>query len=272
MLIHEICKITGLTRKAVEYYREQGLISPLERENGYREFTDSDAERLQKIAVLRRLDVPVERIRAILSDESGSELRATAVQARLDAQASARRQELLERLSGGADYALIGGELLSADRQRAIIDRLTDVFPGIFGQYLALHFARFLAGKIETAEQEAAWETMVGWLDDAPPLPEGIRAWFEAATAGVGGQALAEMSDRMYEVMSDGERFRAAYERGKALQADFAASPVAGYIADMKAFLEDSGYYRTFIPALRRLSPEYDAYSIKLHSMEALLQ
>ena len=102
MLIHEICKITGLTRKTVEYYREQGLISPLERENGYREFTDSDAERLQKIAVLRRLDVPVERIRAILADESGGELRATAVQARLDRLEARERAALARECRGDA--------------------------------------------------------------------------------------------------------------------------------------------------------------------------
>ena len=34
MLIHEVCKECNLTKKAIEYYGEQGLISPTVMENG----------------------------------------------------------------------------------------------------------------------------------------------------------------------------------------------------------------------------------------------
>ena len=51
MLIHEVCKKCNLTKKAIEYYGEQGLISPAVNENGYRQFSDDDVEKLKKIAV-----------------------------------------------------------------------------------------------------------------------------------------------------------------------------------------------------------------------------
>lgn len=35
MLINEVCKECNLTKKAVEYYTEQGLIQPRITENGY---------------------------------------------------------------------------------------------------------------------------------------------------------------------------------------------------------------------------------------------
>ena len=35
MLINEVCKECNLTKKAVEYYTEQGLIQPRIKENGY---------------------------------------------------------------------------------------------------------------------------------------------------------------------------------------------------------------------------------------------
>lgn len=38
MLINEVAKLCNLTKKAVEYYTEQGLISPNILENGYRDF------------------------------------------------------------------------------------------------------------------------------------------------------------------------------------------------------------------------------------------
>lgn len=53
MLINEICKKCSLTKKAVEYYIEQGLVVPTMQENGYRTFSGEDAERLIKISILR---------------------------------------------------------------------------------------------------------------------------------------------------------------------------------------------------------------------------
>lgn len=48
VLISEVCRMTGLTRKAVEYYIEKGLISPLLLDNGYRSFDEKDIEQLGK--------------------------------------------------------------------------------------------------------------------------------------------------------------------------------------------------------------------------------
>ena len=42
MLINEVCKECNLTKKAVEYYTEQGLIQPRITENGYRQFSETD--------------------------------------------------------------------------------------------------------------------------------------------------------------------------------------------------------------------------------------
>ena len=39
MLRSEIQKETGLTRKAIEYYEDKGLIHPQKSENGYRDYS-----------------------------------------------------------------------------------------------------------------------------------------------------------------------------------------------------------------------------------------
>lgn len=54
MLINEVCKRCGLTKKAIEYYEEQGLTRPQIMENGYRVFSEDDVIQLNKIAVLRK--------------------------------------------------------------------------------------------------------------------------------------------------------------------------------------------------------------------------
>lgn len=56
MLIKEVCTITKLTKKAVEYYEKQGLVFPKVLKNGYRDFYNDDIEQLKKIVVLRKLE------------------------------------------------------------------------------------------------------------------------------------------------------------------------------------------------------------------------
>ncbi|MDY2632490.1 MULTISPECIES: MerR family transcriptional regulator [unclassified Clostridium] len=42
MFINEVCKLTGLTKKAISYYEKQKLIRPMKGDNGYREYTQED--------------------------------------------------------------------------------------------------------------------------------------------------------------------------------------------------------------------------------------
>lgn len=70
MLINEVCKECNLTKKAVEYYTEQGLIQPRITENGYRQFSETDALKLKRIAVLRGLGFSVPEIRTILENDT----------------------------------------------------------------------------------------------------------------------------------------------------------------------------------------------------------
>ena len=55
MLRNDIQRITGLTRKALEYYEEKGFIHPRRLENGYREYSEKDVEILNKIALFKKI-------------------------------------------------------------------------------------------------------------------------------------------------------------------------------------------------------------------------
>ncbi len=72
MLINEVSKITGLTKKAIEYYMLQGLITPSVLENGYRDYSQENVDQLAKISVLRKLGIGIEDIRKVLLDETRS--------------------------------------------------------------------------------------------------------------------------------------------------------------------------------------------------------
>ena len=74
MLINGVCKKSNVTKKAIEYYAEHGLISPVIAENGYRQFSDDDVETLKKISIMRGLGIPVAEIREVLENNSLSML------------------------------------------------------------------------------------------------------------------------------------------------------------------------------------------------------
>jgi len=72
MLIKDVCRECKLTKKAVEYYEKQGLISPRIEDNGYRNYSDEDISTLKEIGVLRKLGISIAEIRDILASSDKS--------------------------------------------------------------------------------------------------------------------------------------------------------------------------------------------------------
>ena len=70
MKINEVEAAVGVTKKNIRFYEEEGLISPRrEPGNGYRSYSAADVERLRRIKLLRKLDVPLAEIRQMLEGE-----------------------------------------------------------------------------------------------------------------------------------------------------------------------------------------------------------
>ena len=70
MKINEVEAAVGITKKNIRFYEEEGLIAPgRELGNGYRSYSQADVERLQRIKLLRKLDVPLADIREMLAGQ-----------------------------------------------------------------------------------------------------------------------------------------------------------------------------------------------------------
>mgnify|MGYP000190012034 FL=1 len=70
MKINEVEAAVGVTKKNIRFYEEEGLISPSrEPGNGYRSYSQADVERLRRIKLLRKLDVPLADIREMLDGQ-----------------------------------------------------------------------------------------------------------------------------------------------------------------------------------------------------------
>ena len=67
MKITEVEAAVGVTKKNIRFYEEEGLVTPgREPGNGYRSYSQADVERLRRIKLLRKLDVPLAEIREML--------------------------------------------------------------------------------------------------------------------------------------------------------------------------------------------------------------
>lgn len=268
MLIHEVSRTTGVTKKAIEYYCEQGLICPTILENGYRDFGQNEVERLGQISVLRKLGISGEEIKTVLSDESGNALQRLSVQKELSLKREQAKKALLEQLSSGKSYAEISAELQTIETGKTITEKLLEAFPGYYGRFICPHFARFLNEPIKTEKQQAAYEKILAFLDNLPPLdlPEDLLEYLSESTRQIGTQQINTMIQNTQksienpdEFLSENKEFLEQYLAYKQSE-EYQNSPAYKMMALLKTFNSTSGYYDVFLPALKELSSSYAQY------------
>jgi DNA-binding transcriptional MerR regulator len=112
--IGEFGRVTWLSPKALRLYERRGLLLPdlVDEYTGYRYYRPTQAERARMIALLRRVDMPLERIGAVLDAPAG-ERRQLLDDYRADAvRAHERTVALLDSLASG----------LIEDRVSAMVD------------------------------------------------------------------------------------------------------------------------------------------------------
>lgn len=83
MNIGDIAKAAQLPAKTIRYYEDIGLITPDRGANGYRDFSQTDLNRLQFLARARALGFSIEECRKLValydqSDRASSEVKALA--------------------------------------------------------------------------------------------------------------------------------------------------------------------------------------------------
>ena len=66
MLLNEIANEVGMTKRAIKYYEEKGLLSVNKSNNGYRDYSQNDVDTLKRISVYRKLGVSVKDIKSLL--------------------------------------------------------------------------------------------------------------------------------------------------------------------------------------------------------------
>lgn len=266
MMIKEVQELTGLGRKAIEYYQQKGLIDPAVLENGYRDYSREEADTLRHIALLRALDVPLEEIRALLSGTAGPG--ALLRERQTDMDLRQRKTQLMEEYAKTGPTDDLKSKLDALGREESLAKRFFRLLPGYFGQMLLYNFAPFLEEPAASEEQERAFEEAVSFLDSLPPLrlPLDLAEAAQSAAEELPLDVMRQIHNDKRAALRDPEgwfkeheEFIKAYGQMKQTE-EYRSAPVVRAGALLKAYFEETGYYERFIPLMRRLSPAYDEY------------
>lgn len=272
MLINEVCKRCGLTKKAIEYYEEQGLTHPQIMENGYRVFSENDVIPLSKIAVLRGLGISVADIKTVLAENNHLSFQNICDKKELEISDIQEKQQLLYTLARNQNWENARAQLRQLETKRSILSRLLDCFPGHFGKMIGLHFAPYLNERIVTDEQQDAFETIIDFLDGVNiVIPDDLKEYLDDATktidlVGVSKKAAASVAAAIQDPEQYLKDNREMFERYEEIKASDAYKSTPGYkLQELFAQLnQENGYNDIFIPAMRRLSSSYREHYEKL--------
>lgn len=266
----EVEKITGLTRKAILYYEDKGLIRPHKEENNYRSYSEEDVDRLLQISIYRKLGLNISEIKNIFSTkekELASILRDRQYRLKLEES----KKNLLEKLIKSQDFEEIAKDLEALEKEETIYERLERIFPGYFGHIFFISYKPFLGDKLDE-DQEPVFHELIKILDSLPEIDftEEEKAYIEKLTSDFDLETLESLNQEKiqavynYEDWMEGNKDKVrAYEEFKESE-DYKTSQVKKISDKLRAYMVENNYYELVIPLISKISPSYDAYYKKL--------
>ena len=270
MLRNEVQEKTNLSRKAIEYYEEKGLVHPKKLENGYRDYSDEDVEVLKKISLLRNLGLSISEI-ALYLDSKEEALASILRRKEHELDICEKRKNVLKLIVKGESVDLINDELAIIEAQETIYDKLIRIFPGYFGQLIFSSYKIFLNESLNK-DEEAAFNEYIKFLDSLPnfELSKEEKDYIEAISSSFDMKTLDDLNkEKLIAIensktwLEDNKDYIKAYKEYK--NTDEYKNGLIKSIQDkLKKFMQENNYYEKAIPLIRKFSKSYDAYYEKL--------
>lgn len=288
MLINEACNLTGLTKKAISYYEEQGLVKSQKKDNGYREYFLEEIALLNEISLYRKLDISIKDIKNILNSKNKQEILDGIIldKQKQEIQIKVQKIYLEKIILNKFDKKIINElneELIEIEKNNGefIKRELLRVFPTGIGRYLACHFEGYLNEHLDTLEKYNAWIKIVQFLDDLPELeiPKIIEAEYENITDEMIRITSYEAKNKIDEILDAKGEALDTYKKTiidsiKKQNEDFLVeemNDINKFKKELNDFLYKNGYYEIFIPNMRILSKSYNDYYNKCMKLNELI-
>lgn len=267
MQINEVTQQVVLSKRAIKYYEEQGLLTVKKDSNGYRNYTEENLTTLKEIAVYRKLGINISDIKQLLKSKDIQLLETIYEQKASDLHV---QQKQLEALRSYIQDHNVDRIYESVDYQ-TIAQALQDMIPGFYGYYFMNHFMPYLQIPITTKEQRIAYENIIQFWDNTtiriPFFMKLLNFIFYRFTPKASmEQMVSRMESQIQQYLNPSEeeykKLKEQTIRNVKLKNSLFYKYHPIFISQRKFMkqLQKQGYNDIFIPNMIALSPKYKEY------------
>ena len=261
MLLNEIIKEVGMTKRAVKYYEEKGLLTVNKDNNGYRNYSKQDVDTLKKISVYRKLGIGIKDIQKLLKTDNKSILLHIYQEKLQDHVLQNSELKALKQFidDGNADKA---NELLD---YQTVENAIESLLPGKeWVNYFKSHFKPFLNIRLTTPEQKQALQNILEYCDKTTlKIPFMMQIGMKIANTVSQESKSADEMIAYYRDMNENEynKLKERVYAGVKMKTGIMKYHPS-FIAQrkMQKELQNKGYNDIFLPNLMVLSPKYAEY------------
>ena len=265
MRLNEVIKQVDLSKRAIKFYEEKGLLKTKRDSNGYRNYTDKDISLLKEISSYRKMGIGLSDIKEILNDKSV--LKQILIEKKKEITISQNELEALEKFIENNNIE----ELYDSVDYKTLADAIQNSIPGFYGYYFLNHFLPYLQIRIQTKEQQEAYNRLIEFWDNTNiriPFLMKLNSWilFKLNSKKSLIVQIEQIDSQIKEMLNPTEE---EYEKLKKKVNDgyklknsiFYKYSLIG-ISQRKFMkeLQNKGYNDIFIPSMIALPPKYKEY------------
>lgn len=265
MRLNEVIKQVDLSKRAIKFYEEKGLLKTKRDSNGYRNYTDKYISLLKEISSYRKMGIGLSDIKEILNDKSV--LKQILIEKKKEITISQNELEALEKFIENNNIE----ELYDSVDYKTLADAIQNSIPGFYGYYFLNHFLPYLQIRIQTKEQQEAHNRLIEFWDNTNiriPFLMKLNSWilFKLNSKKSLIVQIEQIDSQIKEMLNPTEE---EYEKLKKKVNDgyklknsiFYKYSLIG-ISQRKFMkeLQNKGYNDIFIPSMIALSPKYKEY------------
>lgn len=265
MRLNEVIKQVDLSKRAIKFYEEKGLLKTKRDSNGYRNYTDKDISLLKEISSYRKMGIGLSNIKEILNDKSvlkqiliEKKKEITILQNELEALEKFIENNNIEELYDSVDY-------------KTLADAIQNSIPGFYGYYFLNHFLPYLQIRIQTKEQQEAYNRLIEFWDNTNiriPFLMKLNSWilFKLNSKKSLIVQIEQIDSQIKEMLNpteeEYEKLKKKVNEGYKLKNSIFYKYSLIGISQRKFMkeLQNKGYNDIFIPSMIALSPKYKEY------------
>lgn len=265
MRLNEVIKQVDLSKRAIKFYEEKGLLKTKRDSNGYRNYTDKDISLLKEISSYRKMGIGLSDVKEILNDKSV--LKQILIEKKKEITISQNELEALEKFIENNNIE----ELYNSVDYKTIADAIQNSIPGFYGYYFLNHFLPYLQIRIQTKEQQEAYNRLIEFLDNTNiriPFLMKLNFWilfklnFKKSLIVQIGQIDSQIKEMLNPTEEEYEKLKKKVNEGYKLKNSIFYKYSLMGISQRKFMkeLQNKGYNDIFIPSMIALSPKYKEY------------